>query len=61
VFATFINAVGFLGLATASFPPLREFGLMTASAFTLALLADFTVLPASLWLTSRQRPKSPKE
>src|SRR5689334_25241805 len=33
VFATLINAAGFLGLATSSFPPLRQFGIMTCSAF----------------------------
>jgi uncharacterized protein len=55
-FATFINAAGFLGLAVSRFPPLRQFGLMTAGAFALALVADFTALPASLWLASRERP-----
>ena len=56
VFATLINAAGFLGLAVSNFPPLRQFGLMTSAAFLLALLADFTALPASLWIASRQRP-----
>ena len=56
VFATLINAIGFCGLAASHFPPLRQFGLMTAAAFGLALLADFTALPAALWLASRQRP-----
>lgn len=56
VFATVINAVGFLGLATSSFPPLRQFGLMTSSAFVLALLADFLLLPAALWIASGERP-----
>jgi predicted RND superfamily exporter protein len=58
VFATVINAAGFLGLATSQFPPLRQFGVMTAAAFVLALLADFTVLLAALWIASRQRPAS---
>ncbi len=58
VFATLINVVGFLGLATSDFPPLHQFGLMTASAFALALLADFAVLPAALWLASRSAPAS---
>ena len=53
VFATLINAAGFLGLSISSFPPLRQFGLMTSSAFALALLADFTSLPAALWITKR--------
>lgn len=61
VFATIINAVGFLGLSGSSFPPLRQFGLMTASAFVLALLADFLVLPAALWLASGQRPAQLEE
>ena len=55
-FATLINAAGFLGLSVSSFPPLRQFGLMTAAAFLLALVADFTALPASLWIASRERP-----
>jgi len=56
VFATLINAAGFLGLAFSSFPPLRQFGLVTAAAFLLAMLADFTALPGSLWLVRRERP-----
>jgi predicted RND superfamily exporter protein len=58
VFATFIYASGFLALATSSFPPLREFGIMTACAFVLAMIADFTLLPAALWLATRDRPRS---
>lgn len=57
VFATFINAAGFLGLAVSSFPPLRQFGLMSSAAFLLALVADLTVLPAALWIASRERPR----
>jgi predicted RND superfamily exporter protein len=55
-FATLINAVGFLGLATSTFPPLRQFGLMTAAAFVLALIADFVVLPAALWMARHEQP-----
>lgn len=58
VLATIINAVGFLGLAVSSFPPLRQFGLLTASAFLLALLADFTAMPAALWIFRRERPRA---
>jgi predicted RND superfamily exporter protein len=58
VFATFINAAGFLGLSLTRFPPLRQFGLMTAGAFLLALVADFTALPGALWIGSRERPAS---
>jgi predicted RND superfamily exporter protein len=54
VFATIINAAGFLALAFSSFPPLRQFGLVTSAAFVLALLADFTALPAGLWMIDRR-------
>jgi uncharacterized protein len=56
VFATVINAAGFLGLAFSSFPPLRQFGVITSAAFLLAMIADFTALPAALWLVRRERP-----
>jgi predicted RND superfamily exporter protein len=56
VFATVINAAGFLGLSVSTFPPLRQFGLLTAAAFVLALIGDFLVLPAALWIASRDRP-----
>jgi len=59
VFATLINAAGFLGLAFSRFPPLRQFGVVTACAFLLAMVADFTALPASLWLLRRERPAPP--
>lgn len=57
-FATLINAAGFLGLAFSRFPPLRQFGVVTAGAFLLAMLADFTALPGSLWIIRRDRPGS---
>jgi predicted RND superfamily exporter protein len=57
VFATLINAAGFLALAFSSFPPLRQFGVVTAAAFLLAMVADFTALPACLWLQRRERPR----
>jgi hypothetical protein len=56
VFATLINAAGFLALSVSNFPPLRQFGIITAGAFLLSMVADFTALPASLWLISRSRP-----
>jgi predicted RND superfamily exporter protein len=58
LFATLINAAGFLGLAFSNFPPLRQFGLETAGAFLLAMLADFTALPAALWIVRRERPRA---
>jgi hypothetical protein len=32
---------------------MREFGIVSSSAFILALLADFTALPGALWILSR--------
>ena len=55
VFATMINASGFLALALSDLPPMRQFGTVSSSAFILALLADFTALPAALWILSRDR------
>jgi len=53
LFATLINASGFLALVLSDLPPMREFGIVASSAFVLALLADFTALPAALWILSR--------
>jgi predicted RND superfamily exporter protein len=53
LFATLINASGFLALALSNLPPMREFGTVSASAFVLALLADFTALPGALWILNR--------
>jgi uncharacterized protein len=53
LFATLINASGFLALAFSDLPPMRQFGIVTSSAFLLALLADFTALPGALWILSR--------
>jgi predicted RND superfamily exporter protein len=53
LFATLINASGFLALIMSDLPPMREFGIVASSAFVLALLADFTALPAALWILSR--------
>ena len=48
---------GFLALSFSKLPPMRQFGTVSASAFMLALLADFTALPAALWICTR----SPKD
>jgi len=53
LFATLINASGFLALALSDLPPMRQFGIVSSSAFVLALLADFTALPGALWMLSR--------
>ncbi|HEY4883086.1 MAG TPA: MMPL family transporter [Myxococcales bacterium] len=63
VFSTLINAAGFLALSLATFPPLRQFGLVTSAAFLLGLIADFTALPAGLWMVdrrSRQKVELPR-
>jgi hypothetical protein len=31
---------------------MRQFGVVSASAFVLALIADFTALPGALWILS---------
>jgi uncharacterized protein len=55
-FATLINAGGFLAFAVADLPPVREFGTLAALAFVLSMVADFTALPAALWILFRARP-----
>jgi predicted RND superfamily exporter protein len=60
LFATIINAGGFLALALSDLPPMRQFGIVTSMAFALAMLADFTALPAALWIFFRERP-APRE
>jgi predicted RND superfamily exporter protein len=57
VFATLINAAGFLALSFSSFPPLRQFGLVTSGAFVLGLVADFAALPAGLWMVELRRAR----
>ncbi len=59
LFATLINTSGFLALSLSELPPMRQFGIITATAFGLAMLADFTVLPAALWIFHRERPDEP--
>ena len=55
-FATLINAGGFLAFALSDMPPMRQFGLFAALAFVLSMIADFTALPAALWMVFRDRP-----
>jgi uncharacterized protein len=40
----------------ADLPPIKQFGILSFIAFLLSMVADFTALPASLWLLSRERP-----
>jgi predicted RND superfamily exporter protein len=60
-FATLINAGGFLAFALADLPPMRQFGLLSALAFLLSMVADFTALPAALWMVFRDKPEHLKE
>jgi len=55
-FATLINAGGFVAFGMADLPPIRQFGLLSAVAFVLSMIADFTALPAALWLVLRAKP-----
>ena len=57
-FATLINAGGFLAFALATLPPIRQFGILSSLAFMLSMIADFTALPAALWLLFRAKPDS---
>ena len=57
-FSTLINAGGFLAFALSDLPPIRQFGSLAAIAFTLSMIADFTALPAALWLVFRAKPES---
>ncbi|HEX5045169.1 MAG TPA: MMPL family transporter [Candidatus Polarisedimenticolaceae bacterium] len=56
VLATVLNAGGFLALALSDLPPMRQFGMVSATAFLLSMAADFTALPAALWIVFRDRP-----
>jgi len=59
-YATMINAGGFLAFALARLPPIRQFGILSSVAFLLSMLADFTALPAALWLVYRDKPEALK-
>jgi hypothetical protein len=59
-FATLINAGGFLAFVMADLPPMRQFGVLTAIALTASMIADFTALPAALWIVFREKPDALK-
>jgi predicted RND superfamily exporter protein len=54
--ATVINAGGFLAFGLSDLPPVRQFGVLASLAFVLSMIADFTALPAALWILSREKP-----
>jgi predicted RND superfamily exporter protein len=60
-FATIINAGGFLAFAFSTLPPVRQFGVLSCIAFLLSMIADFTALPAALWMVFREKPDEVKE
>ena len=45
-----------LAFAIADFPPMRQFGQLSALALVLSMIADFTALPAALWIVFREKP-----
>jgi predicted RND superfamily exporter protein len=59
-FATLINAGGFLAFVFADLPPMRQFGVLSALAFLLSMVADFSALPAALWMVFREKPDGHK-
>jgi predicted RND superfamily exporter protein len=59
-FATIINAGGFLAFAFSTLPPIKEFGMLSCVAFLLSMIADFTALPAALWMVFREKPDAEK-
>ena len=61
VFATLINAGGFLAFGLGDLPPMRQFGVLAALAFVLSMVADFTALPAALWILFRARPDEDRQ
>jgi len=56
VFATLFNAAGFSALALSGLPPMRQFGVVSACAFVLSMVASLIALPAALWVVSGRRP-----
>jgi predicted RND superfamily exporter protein len=57
LFATLINAGGFVAFVFAELPPIQQFGALAALAFVLSMIADFTALPAALWILFREKPR----
>jgi predicted RND superfamily exporter protein len=60
-FATLINAGGFIAFALSPLPPIYQFGELTAVALVMSMLADFTALPAALWIIFREKPDAQGE
>ncbi len=58
LFTTLVLSAGFLIFTQASMTNIRNFGLLTASAIVLALLADFLLAPAMVELLERRRARA---
>ncbi len=52
---TWMACAGFLVLSLSSFAPIRYFGLLSAAAMAVALLADLWLLPALIQLSSERK------
>ena len=61
LFATLINAGGFLAFVSSDLPPIRQFGLLSAIALVMSMIADFSALPAALWIIFRAKPDEAPE
>jgi uncharacterized protein len=61
LFATLINAGGFVAFGFSELPPIAQFGMLAALAFVLSMIADFTALPAALWILFREHPRDPEQ
>src|SRR5262249_43190064 len=60
-FAPLIHAGGFVAFPLSPLPPVYQFGELTAVALAMSMLADFTALPAALWIIFRERPDPPEQ
>ena len=56
--AAFVGSAagGFFAFSFSRLPPMRQFGTLAGLGFLLSMLADFTALPAALWLIGRHKP-----
>ena len=45
-----------MAFAFSTLPPIRQFGILSCLAFVLSMIADFTALPAALWMVFREKP-----
>jgi len=58
LFTTLVLSTGFLVFTQATMNNIRNFGLLTAAAIFLALLADFLLAPAMVELLDRRRARA---